>query len=59
MVEKQIENSIKILCSDQWGGYTLGKFIKYCKDHGLVHQFTLLHTPQENGVAKRKNKTLV
>jgi hypothetical protein len=39
--------------------YKSGDFIKYCKDHGIVQQFTVPHTPQQNGVAERKNKTLV
>jgi hypothetical protein len=37
----------------------LGKFIKYYKDHGIVQQFTVPHTPQQNGVAERKKITLV
>jgi transposase InsO family protein len=32
---------------------------KYCKDHGIVQQFTVPHTPQQNEVAERKNRTLV
>jgi hypothetical protein len=59
MVEKKTEKSIKILCSGQGGDYKLGKFIKYCKHHGIVQQFTISHTPQQNGVAERKNTTLV
>jgi hypothetical protein len=37
----------------------LGNFIKYCKDHGIVQQFTVPHTPQQNRIAERKNRTLV
>jgi hypothetical protein len=37
----------------------LENFIKYCKDHGIVQQFTAPHTPQQNRVAERKNITLV
>jgi transposase InsO family protein len=59
MVEKQTGKSIKILHSDQGGEYRLGDFNKYCKDNGIIQQFTVPHTPQQNGVAKRKNRTLV
>ena len=59
MVEKQIEKSIKILRLDQGGEYKSGDFIKYCKDHGIVQQFIVPSTPQHNGVAERKNRTLV
>jgi len=59
MAEKQTGKFIKILRSDQGGEYKLGDFIKYCKDHGIVQQFTVPNTPQQNGVAERKNRTLV
>jgi transposase InsO family protein len=59
MVEKQTRKSIKILRSDQGGEYKSGDFNKYCKDNGIVQQFTVPHTPQQNGVAERKNRTLV
>ena len=59
MVEKQTGKSIKILQSDQGGEYKSGDFNKYCKDNGIVQQFTVPHTPQQNGVAERKNRTLV
>jgi hypothetical protein len=49
MVEKKTGKSIKILHSDQGGEYKSGDFIKYCKDHGIVQQFTVPHTPQQNG----------
>jgi transposase InsO family protein len=59
MVEKKTGKSIKILRSDQGGEYKSGDFNKYCKDNGIVQQFTVPHTPQQNGVAERKNRTLV
>jgi hypothetical protein len=45
MVEKKTRKSIKILHSYQGGEYKSGDFIKYCKDHGIVQQFTIPHTP--------------
>jgi hypothetical protein len=42
------------LHSDQGGEYKLGDFIKYCKYHGIIQQFTVPHTPQQNGVDERK-----
>jgi hypothetical protein len=41
------------------GRVILGNFIKDCKNHGIVQQFTVPHTPQQNRVAERKNKILV
>ena len=36
--------------------YTLEEFLS---DEGIEHQYSAPYTPQQNGVAKRKNRTLV
>ena len=59
IIEIQIGKRIKILCSDQGGEYRLGEFMNFCKQHGIIQQFTVPHSPQQNGVAERKNRTLV
>ena len=59
MVEKKTGKCIKILRSDQGGEYTLGAFDKYYKNNGINQQFTVPSTPQQNGVAERKNKTFI
>ena len=59
MVEKQSGKCIKILRSDQGGEYTLGDIDSYCKNNGIIQQFMVPSTPQQNGVAERKNRTLV
>ena len=32
---------------------------QFANDHGLIHQTTCPDTPQQNGVAERKNRTLL
>ena len=59
MIERQIWKQIKILRSDQGGEYRKDELIRYCKDHGILQQFTVPHTPQQNGVTERKSRTLV
>jgi hypothetical protein len=59
MVEKKTGKSIKILCSYKGREYKSGDFNKHYKDHGIVKQFTVPHTPQQNEIAKRKNRTPV
>ena len=59
MVEKQTGKYIKILRSDQGGEYKSKAFNTYCKSNGIQQQFTVPHTPQQNGVAERWNRTLV
>jgi len=59
MIENQTRKRIKILHSDQGGEYRLGEFMNFCKHHGIMQQFTMPHTPQQNVVAEQKNRTLV
>lgn len=59
MIENQTGKKIKIPRSDQGGEYRLGEFMNFCKQHGIIQRFTVPRTPQQNGVAKHKNKTLV
>ena len=59
MVEKKTGKYIKILRSDQGGKYTSGAFESCCKSNGIIQQFIVPSTPQQNDVAERKNKTLV
>jgi len=58
-VENQSEKKIKILRSDRGGEYFSNDFINFCEDNGIIHQCTAPYTPQQNGLAERKNRTLV
>ena len=58
-VEKQLGNSIKSLRSDRGGEYLLDEFKNYLKENGIISQLTLPGTPQLNGVAERRNRTLL
>jgi transposase InsO family protein len=59
ITEKQTGKCIKVLRSDEGGEYTSGAFKSYCKFHGIQQQFTVPHTPQQNRVVDRRNRTLV
>ena len=58
-VEKQSGLSIKILRSDRGGEYKSNEFLEYCMYHGIKKKFTTSYTPQHNGVAERKNHTIM
>lgn len=58
-VEKQSGKSIKALRSDCGGEYTANHFQEYLKQNGIHHQYTTRYTPQQNGVAERKNRTVM
>ena len=56
-VETQLNKKIKIIRSDRGGEYEF-PFEEICTEFGIVHQMTAPYTPQFNGVAKRKNRSL-
>lgn len=59
LVKKQSERFIKILGSDKGTEYTSNKFHKFCEDEGMELQLTIGYSPQQTGVPKRKNQTVL
>ena len=35
------------------------EFVSFLKEHGILSQFSASRTPQQNGVAERRNRTLL
>lgn len=58
-VEKLLSLSVKALRSDLGGEFLSTAFVTYLKDHGIDHQLSCPHTPQQNGCADRKHRHLV
>ncbi|KAL0367080.1 UNVERIFIED_CONTAM: Transposon Ty2-B Gag-Pol polyprotein [Sesamum radiatum] len=58
-IENQTNRKIKALRSDRGGEYLSGEFIDYLKENGILSQWTPPGTPQLNGVAERRNRTLL
>lgn len=59
LVENQLNLKIKTFQSDNAREYISGEFNKFLKNQGIQRRFTAPYTPQQNGVAERKNRTLV
>jgi transposase InsO family protein len=49
---------IKAMTSDR-GEFTSNEFHKYCEDNGIRRQLTVSTASQQNGVAERKNRTIL
>ena len=58
-VENQLGKHIKAIQSDRGGKYLLRDFKDYLTKNGIISQLTALWTPQQNGVAERRNMTLL
>ena len=67
-VERQLDRKVKVVRSDRGGEYygrydesshNPGPFAKLLEQRGIVAQYTMSGTPQQNGVAERRNRTLL
>ena len=59
MVEKSTGQHVRGLRSDRGGEYLSNSFKKFCDEHGIRRFLTAPYTPQQNGVAERKNRTIL
>lgn len=58
-VKTETGKHIKCLRTDRGGEYTSHEFSDYCKEQGIRRQLTTAYTPQQNGIAERKNRTVM
>jgi transposase InsO family protein len=67
-VENQLDKRIKIVRSDRGGEYygrhtpfgqVPGPFAKFLQENGIVAQYSMPGEPRQNGVAERRNSTLM
>src|SRR5262249_51050714 len=67
-VERQLDRKVKIVRSDKsgefYGRYTEtgqcpGPFAKFLENYGISAQYTMPGTLEQNGVAERRNRTLM
>jgi hypothetical protein len=57
-VENLTNKKIKTLRTDNGGEYTSKEFVAFCKSARIRRELIVPHNPQQNGVAKRKNKSI-
>ena len=58
-VEKQLAKDIKAIRSDRGDEYLSDSFIDHLRENEILSQLTAPGTPQQNGVAERRNRTLL
>lgn len=59
LVHNKFGGKPKIFRSDRGGEYLSNQFRTFLRKEGIEQQLTTPHTPQQNGIAERKNRTLV
>ncbi|RVW39030.1 Retrovirus-related Pol polyprotein from transposon TNT 1-94 [Vitis vinifera] len=58
-VEKKTNSFLRSLRTDRGGEFTSQEFANFCDVHGIRRQLTAAYTPQQNGVAEHKNRTIM
>nr|GFC33528.1 putative ribonuclease H-like domain-containing protein [Tanacetum cinerariifolium] len=58
-LENQLSLTVKVIRSDNGTKFKNSDVNQFCGLKGIKREFSVLRTPQQNGIAKRKNMTLV
>ncbi|GJY53815.1 putative ribonuclease H-like domain-containing protein [Tanacetum coccineum] len=58
-IENQINHRVKIIRCDNGTKFKNKEMNQFCEMKGIKREFSVARTPQQNGVAKRKNRTLI
>lgn len=59
LVEKEVGMPIRCLRTNRGGESNSAEFNDFCKQHGVEIQLTTAYATQQNGVAERKNRTVM
>ncbi|GJV37339.1 putative ribonuclease H-like domain-containing protein [Tanacetum coccineum] len=58
-IENQINHKVKIIRCDNGTEFKNNDMNQFCGMKGIKRDFSVARTPQQNGVAERKNRTLI
>ncbi|KAJ9542569.1 hypothetical protein OSB04_029075 [Centaurea solstitialis] len=58
-VENQVNLRVKVIRSDNGTEFKNADLNSFCEEKGIERQFIAPRTPQQNGVAERRNRTLI
>nr|GEX44693.1 putative ribonuclease H-like domain-containing protein [Tanacetum cinerariifolium] len=58
-IENQLSLKVKIIRSDNGTEFKNNDLNQFCGVKGIKREFSVPRTPQQNGIAERKNKTLI
>ncbi|GJZ38991.1 putative ribonuclease H-like domain-containing protein [Tanacetum coccineum] len=58
-IENQLNHRVKIIRSDNGTEFKNRDMLEFCGNKGIKQEYSNARTPQQNGVAERKNRTLI
>nr|GEW24590.1 putative ribonuclease H-like domain-containing protein [Tanacetum cinerariifolium] len=58
-LENQLSLKVKVIRSDNGTEFKNSDLDQFCRMKGIKREFSVTRTPQQNGIAKRKNRTLI
>ncbi|GJX66504.1 ribonuclease H-like domain-containing protein [Tanacetum coccineum] len=58
-IENQLDHKVKVIRSDNGTEFKNSIMNQFCEIKGIKREFSMARTPQQNGVAERKNRTLI
>ncbi|GKC67238.1 putative ribonuclease H-like domain-containing protein [Tanacetum coccineum] len=58
-IENQLDYKVKVIRSDNGTEFKNSAMNQFCEMKGIKREFSIVRTPQQNGVAERKNRTLI
>ncbi|GJR08283.1 putative ribonuclease H-like domain-containing protein [Tanacetum coccineum] len=58
-VENQLNHKVKVIRSDNGTKFKNREMDEFCGQKGIKREYSVARTPQQNGVAERKNRTLI
>ncbi|GJU99277.1 putative ribonuclease H-like domain-containing protein [Tanacetum coccineum] len=58
-VENLIDQKVKVIRCDNGTEFKNKEMNQFCERKGIKREFSIARTPQQNGVAERKNRTLI
>ncbi|GJR77384.1 putative ribonuclease H-like domain-containing protein [Tanacetum coccineum] len=58
-IENLVDHKVKVIRCDNGTEFKNREMNQFCEMKGILRQFSVARTPQQNGVVERRNKTLI
>ncbi|GKA86258.1 putative ribonuclease H-like domain-containing protein [Tanacetum coccineum] len=58
-IENLVDHKVKVIRCDNGTEFKNREMNQFCEMKGIFRQFSVARTPQQNGVAERRNRTLI